>query len=278
MGSGGQSLQPSSFRFDCTLSRLSATAEAGMKRSGIDRPGAAGVIRGQSPRKSALSSPRPRPPKQLLSALSPSAPPLPSPPSLPSLPSSATSSLSQPSSNRNPQLPTRQQLASERTPLTSFAPAPSTVSCVPLTRNLSPADPSARVRGWTRLAEATAVRALAIGTATAVTTIGTAITTTTATTSSSALSTSHRLAGTPVVHSQCPSACCFSHQLYRHRRRATTKRIGYNAASCGELARRALLAGCLLPKFPIIFPSLLSVAIFANSPEKGLLPQRRVNL
>ena len=31
-----------------------------MKRSGIDRPGAAGVIRGQSPRKSALSSPRPR--------------------------------------------------------------------------------------------------------------------------------------------------------------------------------------------------------------------------
>ena len=60
MGSGGHSLQPSSFRFDCTLSRLSATAEAGMKRSGIDRPGAAGVIRGQSPRKSALSSPRPR--------------------------------------------------------------------------------------------------------------------------------------------------------------------------------------------------------------------------
>ena len=38
--------------------------------------------------------------------------------------------------------PQRQQLASERTPLTSFAPAPSTVSCVPLTRNLSPADPS----------------------------------------------------------------------------------------------------------------------------------------
>ena len=31
-----------------------------MKRSGIDRPGAAGVIRGQSPRKSALSSPRTR--------------------------------------------------------------------------------------------------------------------------------------------------------------------------------------------------------------------------
>ena len=31
-----------------------------MKRIGIDRPGAAGVIRGQSPRKSALSSPRPR--------------------------------------------------------------------------------------------------------------------------------------------------------------------------------------------------------------------------
>ena len=59
MGSGGHSLQPSSFRFDCTLSRLSATAEAGMKRSGIDRPGAAGVIRGQSPPKSALSSPPP---------------------------------------------------------------------------------------------------------------------------------------------------------------------------------------------------------------------------
>ena len=59
MGSGGHSLQPSSFRFDCTLSRLSATAEAGMKRSGIDRPGAAGVIRGQSPRKSALPSPPP---------------------------------------------------------------------------------------------------------------------------------------------------------------------------------------------------------------------------
>ena len=38
--------------------------------------------------------------------------------------------------------PQRQQLASERTPLTSFAPAPSTVSCVPLTRNLSTADPS----------------------------------------------------------------------------------------------------------------------------------------
>jgi len=34
----------------------------------------------------------------------------------------------------------RRQLASERTPLTPFAPAPSTVSCVPLTRNLSPAD------------------------------------------------------------------------------------------------------------------------------------------
>ena len=38
--------------------------------------------------------------------------------------------------------PQRQQLASERTPLTSFAPAPSTLSCVPLTRDLSPADPS----------------------------------------------------------------------------------------------------------------------------------------
>ena len=36
----------------------------------------------------------------------------------------------------------RQQLASERTSLTLFAPAPSTISFVPLTRNLSPADPS----------------------------------------------------------------------------------------------------------------------------------------
>ena len=43
--------------------------------------------------------------------------------------------------------PQRQQLASERTPLTSFAPAPSTVSCVPLTRNLSTADPSPPVAG-----------------------------------------------------------------------------------------------------------------------------------
>ena len=39
-------------------------------------------------------------------------------------------------------LPARQQLASARTPLAALAPAPSTVSCVPLTRNLSPADPS----------------------------------------------------------------------------------------------------------------------------------------
>ena len=37
--------------------------------------------------------------------------------------------------------PQRQQLALERTPLSSFAPAPSTVSYVPPTRNLSPADP-----------------------------------------------------------------------------------------------------------------------------------------
>ena len=37
--------------------------------------------------------------------------------------------------------PQRQQLASKRTPFTSFAPAPSTVSCIPMTRNLSPADP-----------------------------------------------------------------------------------------------------------------------------------------
>ena len=34
------------------------------------------------------------------------------------------------------------QLASVRTSLTLFAPAPSTISFVPLTRNLSPADPS----------------------------------------------------------------------------------------------------------------------------------------
>ena len=40
--------------------------------------------------------------------------------------------------------PQRQQLASERTPLTLFAPAPSTVSCVPLTRNLSPEECSRR--------------------------------------------------------------------------------------------------------------------------------------
>ena len=77
MGSGGHSLQPSSFRFDCTLSRLSATAEAGMKRSGIDRPGAAGVIRGQSPRKSALFRCGHASPKQLLSALSLSSTPSP---------------------------------------------------------------------------------------------------------------------------------------------------------------------------------------------------------
>ena len=53
----------------------------------------------------------------------------------------------------------RQQLASERTPLTLFAPAPSTISFVPLTRNLSLADPSPYpVRGWTGLSEATATR------------------------------------------------------------------------------------------------------------------------
>ena len=40
------------------------------------------------------------------------------------------------------EVPQRQQLASERTSLTLFAPAPSTISFVPLTRNLSPADPS----------------------------------------------------------------------------------------------------------------------------------------
>ena len=40
------------------------------------------------------------------------------------------------------EVPQRQQLASERTSLTLFAPAPSTISFVPLTRNLSPVDPS----------------------------------------------------------------------------------------------------------------------------------------
>ena len=53
----------------------------------------------------------------------------------------------------------RQQLASERTSLTLFAPAPSTISFVPLTRNLSLADPSPYpVRGWTGLSDATATR------------------------------------------------------------------------------------------------------------------------
>ena len=53
----------------------------------------------------------------------------------------------------------RQQLASERTSLSLFAPAPSTISFVPLTRNLSPADPSPYpVRGWTGLSDATATR------------------------------------------------------------------------------------------------------------------------
>ena len=40
------------------------------------------------------------------------------------------------------EVPQRQQLASERTSLTLFAPAPSTISFVPLTLNLSPANPS----------------------------------------------------------------------------------------------------------------------------------------
>ena len=57
------------------------------------------------------------------------------------------------------EVPQRQQLASERTSLTLFAPAPSTISFVPLTRNLSLADPSPYpVRGWTGLSEATATR------------------------------------------------------------------------------------------------------------------------
>ena len=57
------------------------------------------------------------------------------------------------------EVPQRQQLASEKTPLTLFAPAPSTISFVPLTRNLSLADPSPYpVRGWTGLSEATATR------------------------------------------------------------------------------------------------------------------------
>ena len=56
------------------------------------------------------------------------------------------------------EVPQRQQLASERTSLTLFAPAPSTISFVPLMRNLSLADLSAPVRGWTGLSEATATR------------------------------------------------------------------------------------------------------------------------
>ena len=40
------------------------------------------------------------------------------------------------------EVPQRQQLASERTSLSLFAPAPSTISFVPLTRNLSPANPT----------------------------------------------------------------------------------------------------------------------------------------
>ena len=48
----------------------------------------------------------------------------------------------------------------ETAPLSLFAPAaPSTISFVPLTRNLSPADPSPYpVRVWTGLSEATATR------------------------------------------------------------------------------------------------------------------------
>ena len=57
------------------------------------------------------------------------------------------------------EVPQRRQLASERTSLTLFAPAPSTISFVPLTRNLSLAEPSPYpVRGWTGLSEATATR------------------------------------------------------------------------------------------------------------------------
>ena len=55
------------------------------------------------------------------------------------------------------EVPQRQQLASVRAPLSLFAPAPSTISFVPLTRNLSLADPSP-TRGWTGLSEATATR------------------------------------------------------------------------------------------------------------------------
>ena len=57
------------------------------------------------------------------------------------------------------EVPQRRQLASERTSLTLFAPAPSTISFVPLTRNLSLADSSPYpVRGWTGLSETTATR------------------------------------------------------------------------------------------------------------------------
>ena len=45
------------------------------------------------------------------------------------------------------EVPQRQQTASERTSLTLFAPAPSTISFVPLTRNLSLADPSTTPSG-----------------------------------------------------------------------------------------------------------------------------------
>ena len=57
------------------------------------------------------------------------------------------------------EVPQRQQFASERTSLTLFAPAPSSISFVPLTRNLSLADPSPYPVRWrTGLSEATATR------------------------------------------------------------------------------------------------------------------------
>ena len=53
--------------------------------------------------------------------------------------------------------PYQKRLSLTRTPLTLFAPAPYTISFVPLTRNLSLANPSP-TRGWTGLSDATATR------------------------------------------------------------------------------------------------------------------------
>ncbi len=56
----------------------------------------------------------------------------------------------------------RRQLASSRTPFAALTPAPSTVSCVPLRGTcLRRTLPTARVRGWTRLSEASSDRSAA---------------------------------------------------------------------------------------------------------------------